>query len=53
MVENMNNNLVLPGDKLSTSEELMPGDGTFEEGGIIGQQEWVSILSMKNTGEQQ
>ena len=35
MVENMNNNLVLPGDELSTSEELMPGDGTFEEGGII------------------
>jgi exosome complex component CSL4 len=35
MVENMNNNLVLPGDQLSTSEELMPGDGTYEEGGII------------------
>jgi exosome complex component CSL4 len=25
----------MPGDQLSTSEELMPGDGTFEENGII------------------
>jgi len=29
------NNMVLPGEKLSTSEELLSGDGTFEEDGII------------------
>jgi exosome complex component CSL4 len=29
------NKMVLPGDKLSTSEELLAGDGTFEEEGII------------------
>jgi exosome complex component CSL4 len=29
------NKIVLPGDQLSTSEELLPGDGTFEEDGII------------------
>ena len=28
-------NVVLPGDQVSTSEELLPGDGTFEEEGII------------------
>ena len=28
-------NLVMPGDKLSTSEELLSGDGTYEEDGII------------------
>jgi exosome complex component CSL4 len=28
-------NIVLPGDQVSTSEELLPGDGTFEEDGII------------------
>ena len=27
--------IVMPGDQLSTSEELLPGDGTFEEDGII------------------
>lgn len=27
--------IVLPGDQVSTSEELLPGDGTFEEDGII------------------
>ena len=27
--------IVLPGDQLSTSEELLPGEGTFEEEGII------------------
>jgi len=27
--------IVLPGEQVSTSEELMPGDGTFEEDGII------------------
>jgi exosome complex component CSL4 len=27
--------IVLPGDQVSTSEELLPGDGTFEEEGII------------------
>jgi exosome complex component CSL4 len=27
--------IVLPGEQVSTSEELMPGDGTFEENGII------------------
>lgn len=31
----MTGNIVLPGDKLSTSEELLSGDGTFEEDGII------------------
>jgi len=31
----MTGNIVLPGDKLSTSEELLAGDGTFEEDGII------------------
>ncbi|MDH7517672.1 MAG: exosome complex RNA-binding protein Csl4 [Candidatus Thermoplasmatota archaeon] len=29
------NKMVLPGDQLATSEELSPGDGTFEEDGII------------------
>ncbi len=29
------NKIVLPGEQVSTSEELMPGDGTFEEDGII------------------
>jgi len=29
------NKIVLPGEKLSTSEELLSGDGTFEEDGII------------------
>lgn len=28
-------NVVLPGDQLSTSEELLPGEGTFEENGVI------------------
>jgi exosome complex component CSL4 len=31
----MKGKIVLPGDKLSTSEELLAGDGTFEEDGII------------------
>ena len=29
------NKIVLPGEQVSTSEELLPGDGTFEEEGII------------------
>jgi len=29
------NKVVLPGEQLSTSEELLSGDGTFEEDGII------------------
>ena len=29
------NKIVIPGEQLSTSEELSPGDGTFEEDGII------------------
>ena len=29
------NKVVLPGEQISTSEELLPGDGTFEEDGII------------------
>ena len=29
------NKIVIPGDQVSTSEELSPGDGTFEEDGII------------------
>lgn len=29
------NEIVFPGDKLSTSEELLSGDGTYEEDGII------------------
>ena len=31
----MKGKIVLPGDKLSTSEELLAGDGTYEEDGII------------------
>ena len=31
----MKEKIVIPGDQLSTSEELLPGDGTFEENGII------------------
>lgn len=31
----MENKIVLPGEQVSTSEELLPGDGTFEEDGII------------------
>ena len=31
----MKDKIVMPGDQLSTSEELLPGDGTFEENGII------------------
>lgn len=31
----MKQNVVLPGDELSTSEELLAGDGTFEEEGVI------------------
>jgi exosome complex component CSL4 len=31
----MDNKIVLPGEQVSTSEELLPGDGTFEENGII------------------
>lgn len=29
------NKIVLPGEQVSTSEELSPGDGTYEEEGII------------------
>jgi len=29
------NKIVLPGEQVSTSEELLPGEGTFEEDGII------------------
>jgi exosome complex component CSL4 len=31
----MKQKLVMPGDQLSTSEELLPGEGTFEENGVI------------------
>jgi exosome complex component CSL4 len=31
----MKEQFVMPGDQLSTSEELLPGDGTYEEDGII------------------
>ena len=31
----MKDKIVMPGDQLSTSEELLPGEGTFEEDGII------------------
>jgi exosome complex component CSL4 len=31
----MKQKIVMPGDQLSTSEELLPGDGTYEEDGII------------------
>jgi exosome complex component CSL4 len=31
----MKKDIVLPGDELSTTEELLVGDGTFEEDGII------------------
>lgn len=30
-----NEKIILPGDQISTSEELLPGEGTFEEDGII------------------
>ena len=30
-----NEKVVLPGEQVSTSEELLPGDGTYEENGII------------------
>lgn len=31
----MKKNIVFPGDKLSTSEELLAGDGTYEDEGVI------------------
>jgi exosome complex component CSL4 len=31
----MKDKIVMPGDQLSTSEELLPGEGTFEEDGVI------------------
>ncbi len=31
----MKHKIVMPGDQLSTCEELLPGEGTFEENGII------------------
>jgi exosome complex component CSL4 len=31
----MKEKIVMPGDQLSTSEELLPGEGTYEEDGII------------------
>ena len=31
----MNKNVVFPGEKLSTSEELLAGDGTYDDQGII------------------
>ena len=31
----MEKKVVLPGDELSTSEELLAGDGTYEEDGVI------------------
>lgn len=31
----MTDKLVMPGDQLSTVEELLPGDGTFEENGVV------------------
>jgi exosome complex component CSL4 len=31
----MTDKIVMPGDQLSTSEELLPGDGTFDDDGII------------------
>jgi exosome complex component CSL4 len=31
----MNKDVVFPGDKLSTSEELLAGDGTYDDQGII------------------
>lgn len=30
-----NDKIVMPGEQVSTSEELLPGDGTFEEDGLI------------------
>lgn len=29
------NNIVLPGEQVSTVEELLPGDGTYEDNGVI------------------
>ncbi len=31
----MSDKLVMPGEQLSTVEELLPGEGTFEENGVI------------------
>jgi len=31
----MSDKIVIPGDQLSTSEELLPGEGTYEEDGVI------------------
>jgi exosome complex component CSL4 len=31
----MADKLVMPGDQLSTVEELLPGEGTFEENGVV------------------
>lgn len=31
----MTDKIVMPGDQLSTSEELLPGEGTFEDDGIV------------------
>jgi exosome complex component CSL4 len=31
----MTDKLVMPGDQLSTVEELLPGEGTFEENGVV------------------
>ncbi len=35
MMSEKNENVVLPGEQVSTMEELIPGEGTFEEEGII------------------
>jgi len=31
----MTDKIVMPGDQLSTSEELLPGEGTFDDDGVI------------------
>jgi exosome complex component CSL4 len=41
----MNGKIVFPGDKLSTSEELLAGDGTYEEDGIIHAY-WMGVYNV-------
>ncbi len=47
----MNKKIVLPGEKLSTSEELLSGEGTFEEDGII-RASWLGEYSVDSKNRQ-
>lgn len=39
--------LLMPGDELAASEEYIPGDGTYEEDGII----YAAVIGLKNFDE--